>query len=206
MLLCPPQTSGFSPFGFLPVLETPAGGPKIAQSVAIANYIAKRAGAVLGEDGSDGEYALSQMCLAEGEDLYALLLAKKLPRWQLLADRLSEEELEPFYAEELPGHFANLEQLWCPPTPRRHEPPYIHAHAHTNTRTRTTRIARAHTASWLTVSAPTVAASTAQRRPTRVCLLRPDSRRDLPLQDGLPDRPHAASRLGNVHERFMNRS
>ncbi|EOD05880.1 Hypothetical protein EMIHUDRAFT_250104, partial [Emiliania huxleyi CCMP1516] len=72
------KASGASPFGQLPMLRTP-GGRVVGQSVAIANYIAHRASM---HGAGDDDFALSQMCLAEGEDLYSLLLGAELARWK----------------------------------------------------------------------------------------------------------------------------
>ena len=73
-----PKSSGFNadtdwaalkpttPFGQLPLLEV--DGLRIAQCVAIVNYIGKKAGT----DGHGrAEFATSQMLLAEAEDIYA---------------------------------------------------------------------------------------------------------------------------------------
>ena len=54
------------------MLRTP-GGRVVGQSVAIANYTAHRASM---HGAGDDDFALSQMCLAEGEDLYSLLLGR----------------------------------------------------------------------------------------------------------------------------------
>jgi len=63
------KSSGKPPFGQLPILETPKG-LVIGQATAICNYI----GHVAGTAGKDaGEFAMSQMLLAEGEDLYVLM-------------------------------------------------------------------------------------------------------------------------------------
>eukprot|EP00931_Biecheleriopsis_adriatica_P104831 TRINITY_DN79449_c0_g1_i1.p1 TRINITY_DN79449_c0_g1~~TRINITY_DN79449_c0_g1_i1.p1 ORF type:complete len:258 (+),score=79.49 TRINITY_DN79449_c0_g1_i1:58-831(+) len=60
------KASGKCPFGQLPILETEQG-MVIGQAVAICNYIGK----VAGLEGKDAdEFAMSQMLLAEGEDLY----------------------------------------------------------------------------------------------------------------------------------------
>lgn len=62
------KASGKCPFGQLPILEI--DGQNIGQSIAIVNYIGKRAGM----EGQDSiEFAMSQALLAEGEDLYNAL-------------------------------------------------------------------------------------------------------------------------------------
>ena len=65
----PLKESGEPPFGQLPLLRT--GGPagSLSQCIAIVNYVARKAGPVL-EGADEREVALSQMLMAEGEDLY----------------------------------------------------------------------------------------------------------------------------------------
>ena len=58
-----PQLKAKTPFGQMPFFVTPEG-LTIGQSVAIANYIGRKGG-MLGE--SDADFAVSQMCMAEGE-------------------------------------------------------------------------------------------------------------------------------------------
>jgi len=82
------KASGASPFGQLPMLRTP-GGRVVGQSVAIANYIAHRASM---HGAGDDDFALSQMCLAEGEDLYSLLLGAELARWKPREVRAAKAE------------------------------------------------------------------------------------------------------------------
>jgi glutathione S-transferase len=59
------KPSGVAPFGQMPLLKTPSG-QNLGQSRAIANYIARKAGPIL-EGASDADFAMSQMCLEEGE-------------------------------------------------------------------------------------------------------------------------------------------
>lgn len=70
------KASGKCPFGQLPLLEVPARGKtpgqNIAQATAICNYIARIAKRKSGLEGNGAaEYAMSQMLMAEGEDLYS---------------------------------------------------------------------------------------------------------------------------------------
>eukprot|EP00959_Pyramimonas_sp_CCMP1952_P458392 9476540-Pyramimonas_sp.AAC.1 len=60
-----PQLKSETPFGQMPFLVTPEG-LSIGQSVAIANYIGRK-GDMLGK--TDADFAISQMCMAEGESL-----------------------------------------------------------------------------------------------------------------------------------------
>lgn len=55
------------PFGQLPLLVT-ADGTQIAQTTAIMNYV----GRLAGTEGDLNEFALSQMLMAEAEDIYHL--------------------------------------------------------------------------------------------------------------------------------------
>merc|ERR1711966_515781 len=54
-----------TPFGQLPILTTDDGA--FAQSTAIVNIMARKAGI---EGKTDKDFAISQMLIAEGEDLY----------------------------------------------------------------------------------------------------------------------------------------
>uniref|UniRef100_A0A7S0QY76 Glutathione transferase n=1 Tax=Pyramimonas obovata TaxID=1411642 RepID=A0A7S0QY76_9CHLO len=106
-----PQLKVETPFGQMPFLATPEG-LTVGQSVAIANYIGRK-GDMLGK--TDAEFAISQMCLAEGEDLYNMMGAAKLQRWQAPENRLPKEEVEKVWAEGFPPHLANLEKLCVQP-------------------------------------------------------------------------------------------
>lgn len=69
------KATGKCPFGQVPLLEVPARGrtpaQNIGQSTAICNYIARIATRKSGLEGNGAaEYAMSQMLMAEGEDLY----------------------------------------------------------------------------------------------------------------------------------------
>merc|ERR1712153_235061 len=68
-------------------LETPEDGT-VGQSVAIANYMAAKANT---QGATPAEFAMSQMCMAEGEDLYSIMGSKNLQRWKAAADRCSDE-------------------------------------------------------------------------------------------------------------------
>ncbi|KAJ1444854.1 hypothetical protein M885DRAFT_531050 [Pelagophyceae sp. CCMP2097] len=102
------KEKGDTPFGQLPILKC-GEGLVVGQSVAIANYVGR-----LGKtDGaSDADFARSQMCLAEGEDLYALLISHELARWKPAdirnAKRAAQETL---FSETAPKHLALLEGL-----------------------------------------------------------------------------------------------
>lgn len=106
------KASGASPFGQLPMLRTP-GGRVVGQSVAIANYIAHRASM---HGAGDDDFALSQMCLAEGEDLYSLLLGAELARWKPREVRAAKAEaVRGLIATTVPDHLAKLEALCAAP-------------------------------------------------------------------------------------------
>lgn len=104
------KASGIAPFGQMPLLKTPSG-QVLGQSVAIANYIAKMAGPAL-EGESNNDYALSQMLMAEAEDIYSLLGGCGLQTWQTPEARTAgAEKAKTFFAEQLPAHLKNIEAL-----------------------------------------------------------------------------------------------
>jgi glutathione S-transferase len=104
------KPSGIAPFGQMPLLKTP-GGQVIGQSVAIANYIARKAGPVL-EGETEEEYATSQMCMMEAEDIFSMVGKCELANWKTPEQRESKaEEAKELFAESLPAHFDNLEKL-----------------------------------------------------------------------------------------------
>jgi len=92
-----------TPFGQLPMLETPEG-MVIGQSIAICNYIGRVAGT---EGANPAEFAMSQMLLAEGEDIYALM--QKYQPTQFVKSKA--EDNSKFWAEVLPDHMKKLEAL-----------------------------------------------------------------------------------------------
>ena len=104
------KASGVAPFGQMPLLKVD-GLRTIGQSTAIANYLAKLAGPKLqGESPTD--FAISQMCMAEGEDIFSALGRCELANWKTIEARKSkEEEAKTLFAETLPAHFKNLEQM-----------------------------------------------------------------------------------------------
>eukprot|EP00746_Dinoflagellata_sp_MGD_P013959 gnl/MRDRNA2_/MRDRNA2_130374_c0_seq1.p1 gnl/MRDRNA2_/MRDRNA2_130374_c0~~gnl/MRDRNA2_/MRDRNA2_130374_c0_seq1.p1 ORF type:complete len:248 (-),score=53.35 gnl/MRDRNA2_/MRDRNA2_130374_c0_seq1:58-801(-) len=63
------KASGKPPFGQLPILQD--GELNVGQSIAIVNYIGKKAKT---EGKTNEEYVMSQMLLSEGEDLYENLI------------------------------------------------------------------------------------------------------------------------------------
>jgi len=96
------------PFGQLPLLTT-ADGCMVAQTTAIVNYI----GMLAGTEGSGLDYAVSQMLIAEAEDLYAMT-NKNVPtivaplNQGIKGDKAS---YDLYWSEKLPPHLANLERL-----------------------------------------------------------------------------------------------
>jgi glutathione S-transferase len=96
------KASGKPPFGQLPILETE--GSVIGQSTAICNYI----GHVAGTAGKDAnEFAMSQMLLAEGEDLYNLM--QKYQPTTFVKEK--SEDNAKFWAEVVPAEANKLEKL-----------------------------------------------------------------------------------------------
>lgn len=107
------KASGVSPFGQMPILETP-DGITIGQSTAIADFIGHKAGM---QGNGDRDFALCAMCLAEGEDLYSMLIGAELARWKPQELRKTKTEVqENLFKESGPAHFANLEKLCGSPT------------------------------------------------------------------------------------------
>merc|ERR1712113_824255 len=97
------KASGKPPFAQLPILETQEG-LVIGQSIAICNYI----GHVAGTAGKDpAEYAMSQMLLAEGEDLYNLM-QKYQPTMFV---KSKSEDNGKFWSELVPAEMRKLEGL-----------------------------------------------------------------------------------------------
>merc|ERR1711972_295564 len=90
------------PFGQLPILET--GSKVIGQAIAICNYIG-RVGGLEGKD--DDEFAVSQMLLAEGEDIYALL--QKYQPTKFVKEKA--EDNSKLWNELVPGEMKKLERL-----------------------------------------------------------------------------------------------
>lgn len=96
------------PFGQLPLLTT-SNGEMIAQTTAIVNYI----GMIAGTEGSGLDYAVSQMLIAEAEDLYAMT-NKNVPtivaplNQGIKGDKAA---YDAYWSEKLPPHLDNLEKL-----------------------------------------------------------------------------------------------
>ena len=98
-----------TPFGQLPLLTTP-GGTLVAQTAAIINYIGKVAGT---EGESADEFALSQMLMAEAEDLYTLMV-KFVPTVFAKLGQGAKGSVADFgllWSEKVPPHLASLEKL-----------------------------------------------------------------------------------------------
>ena len=122
-----PKSSGFNadtdwaalkpttPFGQLPLLEV--DGLRIAQCVAIVNYIGKKAGT----DGHGrAEFATSQMLLAEAEDIYAGLQKFCATAFVPLEKKCTPQEAAEWWDGSvndfgakvgLPSHLEKLEAL-----------------------------------------------------------------------------------------------
>ena len=108
------KETGVSPFGQMPLLKTPAsdGGFYVSQTTAVANFIAHKVGPSFAGEGKD--YAVSQMLIAEGEDLHDML-GKFVPSFKaaLGEDGKSADiaVYHRYWAEVLPPHLAKLEAL-----------------------------------------------------------------------------------------------
>eukprot|EP00933_Yihiella_yeosuensis_P006784 TRINITY_DN111572_c0_g1_i1.p1 TRINITY_DN111572_c0_g1~~TRINITY_DN111572_c0_g1_i1.p1 ORF type:complete len:251 (+),score=52.11 TRINITY_DN111572_c0_g1_i1:96-755(+) len=97
-----PQT----PFGQLPILEMPEG-LVISEMCAIINVIGRKKPEMQGAD--DVEFAVSQMLMQFGEDLYNTM--QKFQDTVFAKDKCPKEETEKMWAETVPGHMAKLEAL-----------------------------------------------------------------------------------------------
>ena len=105
-----------TPFGQMPVLSK-KDGFQLAQTVAIINYVARLADT----DGasSPAAFGISQMLMAEGEDLYSLMskfvptVNKKLSTDIVMTSKGTRTDYDEFWGVKLPAHLARLEEL-CP--------------------------------------------------------------------------------------------
>jgi len=95
-----------SPFMQQPVLIF--DGLVVSQTVAIMNYIGRKAGKHM-EGETDVAYANSQMFIAEAEDLYAGLLKYFATIGRPC--RCTTDEKAAYWAEVVPKHFACLEKM-----------------------------------------------------------------------------------------------
>ena len=96
------------PFGQLPLLTT-AEGDMVVQTTAIVNYI----GMISGTAGSGRDFALSQMLIAEAEDIYAML-SKNVPTIVAPLNQGTKGDkaaYDLFWGEKLPPHLDSLERL-----------------------------------------------------------------------------------------------
>jgi hypothetical protein len=96
------------PFGQLPLLTT-SEGDMIAQTTAILNYI----GMIAGTEGSGRTYAVSQMLIAEAEDLWAMA-SRAVPTIVAPLNqgiKGDKANYDLFWSEKLPPHLDNLERL-----------------------------------------------------------------------------------------------
>jgi len=113
------KATGKCPFGQVPLLEVPARGKvpaqNLGQATAICNYLARIAKRKSGLEGDNAsEYAMSQMLMAEGEDLYnglgknqTTVFAKEYG----VGGKASVEDSKKWWAESVPEHISALEKL-----------------------------------------------------------------------------------------------
>jgi hypothetical protein len=113
------KQTGKCPFGQVPLLEVPARGKipalNIGQATAICNYIARIAKRKSGLEGDNtAEFAMSQMLMAEGEDLWAglgknqtTIFAKEFG----VGGKNTLEESKKWWADTATSHLAMLEKL-----------------------------------------------------------------------------------------------
>jgi hypothetical protein len=107
-----------TPFGQLPLLSAPSTGLVLAQTTAIVNYV----GRIAGTEGSTNEaYAVSQMLIAEAEDLYAMMnkflptVYKRLSTSDITTSKGTREDYDRFWSVLLPAQLEKLERLFDGP-------------------------------------------------------------------------------------------
>jgi glutathione S-transferase len=112
------KATGKCPFGQVPLLEVPARGKapaqNIGQATAICNYIARIAKRKSGLEGDTaGEYAMSQMLMAEGEDLYNSMQKNQTTMFvkEYGGAKNSKEESAKWWADGAKAQIAMLEKL-----------------------------------------------------------------------------------------------
>ena len=111
-----------TPFGQLPLLTegVPGKSVNVAQTTAIVNYIGSISGLgrifgqqLLGDD----RYAVSEQLLAEGEDIFNLMVKflptpyKQLSSEGVTTSKGTAEDYAAFWATLLPSHLEHLERL-----------------------------------------------------------------------------------------------
>jgi len=97
-----------TPFGQLPLLQD--GELMVAQTAAICQYIGRKSSSL---GGSDHDFAMSNMLLAETEDIYSAT-SKLCPTVFVTLDDPKKQGLEGYKRwedEEVPAHLDRLEQL-----------------------------------------------------------------------------------------------
>ena len=103
-----------TPFGQLPLLSCPAIGLNLAQTTAIINYIGRVAAT---EGVQSDEYAMSQMLIAEAEDIYNMMnkfvptLYKQLSTDSITTSKGTRADYDKFFLELLPAQLEKLEKL-----------------------------------------------------------------------------------------------
>jgi len=90
-----------TPFGQVPFLED--GDIKVAQSMAIARYIARK-GNLLGDN--DHDFSISEQLIEEQNDIY-----NALAKAQYAPDEKKSDEWKNSLEKTIPAHLANLEKL-----------------------------------------------------------------------------------------------
>ena len=110
------KSSGAAPFGQQPLLTT-GDGIIIAQTVAIINWIGSHAGTegLRSQDGQWGSWSMSQMLIAEAEDIYNIMqmfvptIVSKLGEGTKIHGK---EKYEEFWTKTLPRHLSLLDILF----------------------------------------------------------------------------------------------
>lgn len=107
-----------TPFGQLPLLSAPTIGLQLAQTTAIINYVGRKAGI---EGDTDDRYTISQMLIAEAEDIYAMMnkflptVYKRLSSDKVITSKGTRDDYDHFWSTLLPAQMEKLERLWGGP-------------------------------------------------------------------------------------------
>eukprot|EP00038_Savillea_parva_P000313 m.95485 g.95485 ORF g.95485 m.95485 type:complete len:284 (-) comp10109_c0_seq1:111-962(-) len=102
------KAAGESPFGQMPILEIDE--IRMSQTTAIVNTIARKTGASL-EGGPGHQFAVSQMLIAESEDLYNKMQKMVATQYVNQSKKGGPAVFDQFWSEVAPAELTKLEVL-----------------------------------------------------------------------------------------------